>query len=229
MPGLCGQLSAHFMRGCRRAPLVVHPTPIGSGSLCKIAHSIKKLARIRPANRLTWDALWRQGCDPVISNACRKRRARSNAPARLLSGLRPLARGAYSFGGAGCDTLFDLTRNERPPGSNITSRSDAGKSLTSQSVVDAVGAQFVDLRRIGAVVEHANQQLEPMTLDRAPGCALGCRRPQAAAARLLGIDDRTSRRWAQYGIHGISETLRLLLTGRITPADIHYARRHRST
>jgi hypothetical protein len=39
MPGLCGQLSAHFMRGCRRAPLVLHPTPIDSGSLCKIAHS----------------------------------------------------------------------------------------------------------------------------------------------------------------------------------------------
>ena len=36
MPGLCGQLSAHFMRGCRRAPLVLHPTPIDSGSLCKI-------------------------------------------------------------------------------------------------------------------------------------------------------------------------------------------------
>jgi hypothetical protein len=39
---------------------------------------------------------------------------------------------------------------------------------------------------------------------------------QAAAARLLGIDGRTSRRWAQYGIHGTSEILlRLLLTGRI--------------
>jgi hypothetical protein len=37
--GFCGQLSAHFMRGCRRAPLVLHPTPIDSGSLCKIAHS----------------------------------------------------------------------------------------------------------------------------------------------------------------------------------------------
>jgi hypothetical protein len=37
--GFVAQLSAHFMRGCRRAPLVLHPTPIDSGSLCKIAHS----------------------------------------------------------------------------------------------------------------------------------------------------------------------------------------------
>jgi hypothetical protein len=51
---------------------------------------------------------------------------------------------------------------------------------------------------------------------------------QVAAARLLGIDDRTSRRWAQYGTHGPSEILvRLLLTGRIKPADIYYARRYR--
>jgi hypothetical protein len=51
---------------------------------------------------------------------------------------------------------------------------------------------------------------------------------QVAAARLLGIDDRTSRRWAQYGTHGPSEILlRLLLTGRLRPADIHYARRYR--
>jgi hypothetical protein len=28
---------------------------------------------------------------------------------------------------------------------------------------------------------------------------------QVAAARLLGIDDRTSRRWAQYGTHGQRE------------------------
>jgi DNA-binding transcriptional regulator YiaG len=52
---------------------------------------------------------------------------------------------------------------------------------------------------------------------------------QVAAARLLGIGERTSRRWEQSGIHGTSETLlRLLLTGRIKPADIHYTRRHRS-
>jgi hypothetical protein len=37
--GFVAQLSAHLMRGCRRAPLVLHPTPIASGSLCKIAHS----------------------------------------------------------------------------------------------------------------------------------------------------------------------------------------------
>src|SRR5204863_9416584 len=46
MPGaFVDQLSAHFMRGCRRAPLIVHPTPIASGSLCKIAHSMKKAGR----------------------------------------------------------------------------------------------------------------------------------------------------------------------------------------
>jgi hypothetical protein len=51
---------------------------------------------------------------------------------------------------------------------------------------------------------------------------------QAAAAQLLSIDDRTSRRWAQHGTHGPSEILlRLLLTGRIRPADIHHARRYR--
>jgi hypothetical protein len=51
---------------------------------------------------------------------------------------------------------------------------------------------------------------------------------QVAAARLLGIDDRTSRRRARYGTHGTSEILlRLLMTGRIRPADIHYARRYR--
>jgi hypothetical protein len=51
---------------------------------------------------------------------------------------------------------------------------------------------------------------------------------QVGAARLLGIDDRTSRRWAQHGTHGPSEILlRLLLAGRLRPADIHYARRYR--
>ena len=51
---------------------------------------------------------------------------------------------------------------------------------------------------------------------------------QMAAARLLGINDRTSRRWAQYGTHGPSEILlRLLPTGRLRPAHIHYARRYR--
>jgi hypothetical protein len=37
--GFVAQLSAHFMRGCRRAPLDPHPTPIDGGSLSKIAHS----------------------------------------------------------------------------------------------------------------------------------------------------------------------------------------------
>ena len=43
---------------------------------------------------------------------------------------------------------------------------------------------------------------------------------QAAVARLLGIDDRTSRRWARHGTRGTSEILlRLLLAGRIRFAD----------
>jgi hypothetical protein len=51
---------------------------------------------------------------------------------------------------------------------------------------------------------------------------------QVAAARLLGIGDRTSRRWARHGIRGTGEVLlRLLLAGRITPSDINYARRYR--
>jgi hypothetical protein len=53
---------------------------------------------------------------------------------------------------------------------------------------------------------------------------------QVAAGRLLGIDDRTSRRRARTGVRGTCEILlRLLLTGRITPADINYGRRDRST
>src|SRR5262245_60671623 len=49
---------------------------------------------------------------------------------------------------------------------------------------------------------------------------------QGAAARLLGVEDRTSRRWARQGTRGAAVILlRLLLTGRITPADINYARR----
>ena len=51
---------------------------------------------------------------------------------------------------------------------------------------------------------------------------------QVAAARLLGIGDRTSRRWARYGLSGPAVILlRLLLTRRITQNDIHYARRYR--
>src|SRR5690606_26373778 len=33
-------------------------------------------------------------------------------------------------------------------------------------IVEPFGAQLVDLRAVGAVVEHANQQLEPVPLDR---------------------------------------------------------------
>ena len=51
---------------------------------------------------------------------------------------------------------------------------------------------------------------------------------QVAAARLLGIGDRTSRRWARYGLSGPAVILlRLLLTRRISQNDIHYARRYR--
>jgi hypothetical protein len=40
---------------------------------------------------------------------------------------------------------------------------------------------------------------------------------QVAAARLLGVDDRTSRRWAQYGTHGTSEILGTLIPARGAP------------
>jgi hypothetical protein len=51
---------------------------------------------------------------------------------------------------------------------------------------------------------------------------------QLAAARLLGVGDRTSRRWARQGVNGTAVILlRLLLAGRITPNDINYARRYR--
>jgi hypothetical protein len=43
---------------------------------------------------------------------------------------------------------------------------------------------------------------------------------QVAAARLLGVGDRTSRHWAQYGVRGTADILlRLLLSGRIAPPD----------
>jgi hypothetical protein len=53
---------------------------------------------------------------------------------------------------------------------------------------------------------------------------------QTAAAHLLAIDARTSRRWARNGVSGQSEILlRLLLVRRITPNDINYARRYRGS
>ena len=54
-----------------------------------------------------------------------------------------------------------------------------------------------------------------------------------AAARLLGIDERTSRRYSSRGIRGAPEILlKLLLTRRITADDVSHAiqiaaRRHR--
>jgi hypothetical protein len=51
---------------------------------------------------------------------------------------------------------------------------------------------------------------------------------QVAAGRLLGVGDRTSRRWARHGVHGAAVILlRLLLAGRITPSDINYVQRYR--
>jgi hypothetical protein len=42
MPGLCGQLSAHFMRGCRRAPLVFIQGPLTVGVCAKLLTRHKK-------------------------------------------------------------------------------------------------------------------------------------------------------------------------------------------
>lgn len=44
---------------------------------------------------------------------------------------------------------------------------------------------------------------------------------QVGAARLLGVADRTSRRWAEEGVDGTAAILlRLMLAGKITAADI---------
>lgn len=44
---------------------------------------------------------------------------------------------------------------------------------------------------------------------------------QVGAARLLGVNDVTSRRWARHGVTGTAATLlRLLLAGKITIEDI---------
>ena len=50
-----------------------------------------------------------------------------------------------------------------------------------------------------------------------------------AAARLLGIDERTSRRYSSRGVRGAPEILlKLLLTRRISADDVSCAIRHRS-
>jgi hypothetical protein len=50
-----------------------------------------------------------------------------------------------------------------------------------------------------------------------------------AAAPLLGIDQRTSRRYASLGIRGAPEILlKLLLTRRISSSDVSDAVRYRS-
>lgn len=47
---------------------------------------------------------------------------------------------------------------------------------------------------------------------------------QVGAARLLGVNEATSRRWARYGVTGTaSVVLRLLASGKITIKDIEAA------
>lgn len=49
---------------------------------------------------------------------------------------------------------------------------------------------------------------------------------QVGAARLLGVNDVTSRRWARHGVTGTAEILfRLLVAGKITVADVEKARK----
>lgn len=49
---------------------------------------------------------------------------------------------------------------------------------------------------------------------------------QVGAARLFGVNDTTSRRWAASGVTGTVEILlRLMLAGKITLADIEKARK----
>ncbi len=47
---------------------------------------------------------------------------------------------------------------------------------------------------------------------------------QVGAARLLGVNDATSRRWARFGVTGTAAVLlRLLVAGKITVKDIEAA------
>lgn len=49
---------------------------------------------------------------------------------------------------------------------------------------------------------------------------------QVGAARLFGVNEATSRRWAAGGVHGTVEILlRLMLAGKITQADIEKVRK----
>lgn len=49
---------------------------------------------------------------------------------------------------------------------------------------------------------------------------------QVGAARLLGVNEATSRRWARHGVTGIPAILlRLLAAGKITAEDIEAAQR----
>jgi hypothetical protein len=49
---------------------------------------------------------------------------------------------------------------------------------------------------------------------------------QVGAARLFGVNDVTSRRWAKDGVSGVAAILlRLMLAGKVTAADVESARR----
>ena len=49
---------------------------------------------------------------------------------------------------------------------------------------------------------------------------------QVGAARLLGVNEATSRRWAAHGVTGTAAILlRLMIAGRVDPKDIEAARR----
>lgn len=49
---------------------------------------------------------------------------------------------------------------------------------------------------------------------------------QVGAARLFGVGERTSRRWAEEGVTGPAELLlRLMLAGKVTEAAIRAARK----
>lgn len=49
---------------------------------------------------------------------------------------------------------------------------------------------------------------------------------QRGAARLLGVDERTSRKWAENGVSGTATILlRLMLAGKVSAAEIEAARK----
>lgn len=60
-----------------------------------------------------------------------------------------------------------------------------------------------------------------MTANQYRGALAKLGLSQVGAARLFGVNEATSRRWAASGVHGTVEILlRLMIAGKITAKDI---------